>query len=228
MAALLSGLISLRSVRHTVIDETDTLLDDSFKSSTLHILKKMEISQTPVSPLGSGPGSQLILSGATMPKQAIAALDDVLSENSLDVISTPHLHRVQPHVTQRFMRLHSKDKAVTLLQLLGKDVRTKTAVMVFCNETSTCNWLAYVLEENGIDCLRLNGDMKTKDRRGVMLQSGSCDILVSTDIASRGIDTHRVEHIINFDFPTFMSDYIHRVGRSAVSRVKREAECRVL
>ncbi|XP_071822478.1 probable ATP-dependent RNA helicase DDX28 isoform X2 [Apostichopus japonicus] len=188
--AVKNGLISLRSVRHTVIDETDTLLDDSFKSSTLHILKKME-------------------------------------ENSLDVISTPHLHRVQPHVTQRFMRLHSKDKAVTLLQLLGKDVRTKTAVMVFCNETSTCNWLAYVLEENGIDCLRLNGDMKTKDRRGVMeaFQSGSCDILVSTDIASRGIDTHRVEHIINFDFPTFMSDYIHRVGR--VGRVSSKAGGRV-
>ncbi|XP_071822476.1 probable ATP-dependent RNA helicase DDX28 isoform X1 [Apostichopus japonicus] len=225
--AVKNGLISLRSVRHTVIDETDTLLDDSFKSSTLHILKKMEISQTPVSPLGSGPGSQLILSGATMPKQAITALEDVLSENSLDVISTPHLHRVQPHVTQRFMRLHSKDKAVTLLQLLGKDVRTKTAVMVFCNETSTCNWLAYVLEENGIDCLRLNGDMKTKDRRGVMeaFQSGSCDILVSTDIASRGIDTHRVEHIINFDFPTFMSDYIHRVGR--VGRVSSKAGGRV-
>ncbi|PIK56044.1 putative ATP-dependent RNA helicase DDX28 [Apostichopus japonicus] len=111
---------------------------------------------------------------------------------------------------------HSKDK-----QLLGKDVRTKTAVMVFCNETSTCNWLAYVLEENGIDCLRLNGDMKPKDRRGVMeaFQSGSCDILVSTDIASR------VEHIINFDFPTFMSDYIHRVGR--VGRVSSKAGGRV-
>ncbi|PIK56043.1 putative ATP-dependent RNA helicase DDX28 [Apostichopus japonicus] len=85
--AVKNGLISLRSVHHTVIDETDTLLDDSFKSSTLHILKKMEISQTPVSPLGSGPGSQLILSGATMPKQAIAALDDVLSVRMIRIIT---------------------------------------------------------------------------------------------------------------------------------------------
>ncbi|KAJ8019641.1 putative ATP-dependent RNA helicase DDX28 [Holothuria leucospilota] len=220
-------LFSLQSIRHTVIDEADTLLDDSFKSSTVHILKKMEINQKPASPLSGSFGSQLIMAGATMPKQATLALGEVLSENSLTVLSTPHLHRIQPHINQKFLRLHTTDKAVTLLKILSQDARKNTSVMIFCNEASTCNWVAYLLEENGFSCLRLNGAMKIQERRGVMeaYQSGSSNILVSTDIASRGIDTSRVEHIINFDFPNHMSDYIHRVGR--VGRVSSRKGGRV-
>ncbi|XP_071805981.1 probable ATP-dependent RNA helicase DDX28 [Asterias amurensis] len=207
--------VSLEGVTHIVIDEADTMLDDSFSRSTLNILGRMHVSTLPHSKQKPLRETQMILTGATMPKQAANTLKEILPETALEIIATPHLHRIMPHVNQKFIRLHSQDKAATILGIVTRDCKQRVPVMIFCNEITTCNWLAWFLEESNIKVLRLNGDMDPEERVGIVssFQTGVSNVLVCTDIGSRGMDMIQVRHVINFDFPTFMSDYIHRVGR---------------
>ncbi|XP_038073292.1 probable ATP-dependent RNA helicase DDX28 [Patiria miniata] len=207
--------MTLESATHIVVDECDTMLDDSFCNTLLNILQRMHISTRSQSQTKPFEETQLILAGATMPKQAAETLKDILPEKALEIVATTHLHRIMPHVSQKFLRLHSQDKAAKILEIVTKDSRQSIPVMMFCNEVSTCNWLALFLEESNISVLRLNGDMDPEKRKGVMrsFQKGVSNVLVSTDIGSRGMDTIQVRHVVNFDFPRFMSDYIHRVGR---------------
>ncbi|XP_022083241.1 probable ATP-dependent RNA helicase DDX28 isoform X2 [Acanthaster planci] len=213
--SLRQKFMTLEDTTHVVIDECDTMLDDSFCSSLLNILRRMHISATAQSKKKPFAETQLVLAGATMPKKAADTLKDILPERALEIIATSHLHRIMPHVSQKFLRLHSQDKAATILKIVTKDNKQNKPIMIFCNDVSTCNWLAWFLEESNINVLRLNGDMDPEKRLGIMrsFQKGVCSVLVCTDIGSRGMDTIQVQHVVNFDFPNFMSDYIHRVGR---------------
>ncbi|XP_071486450.1 probable ATP-dependent RNA helicase DDX28 [Diadema antillarum] len=214
LSALRQEILGLRHVSHVVVDEADTMLDDSFVEQTLRILKKVNVgagNPRKVTPPGE---AQLTLVGATMPSDATNILSEIVSQENLTIVSTPYLHQIMPHVQQKFLRLHSEDKAVKILELLKKEKNT-VPTMIFCNTSLTCNWLAHFLKENGVETLRLHSRMGDKSRSGVMsaFKSGKVDILVCTDIGSRGVDTVKVQHVINFDFPNFMSDYIHRAGR---------------
>ncbi|XP_030845649.1 ATP-dependent RNA helicase abstrakt [Strongylocentrotus purpuratus] len=153
--------------------------------------------------------------GATMPRKATNILAEIIPPENLEVISTPHVHRIMPHVHQKFLRLHSEDKALKILELVKREQKRRVPMMVFCNMASTCDWLAHILTENGIPALRLHSKMGGKSRSGVMeaFKSGDAHILVCSDIASRGVDTVQVQHVVNLDFPPFTSDYIHRAGR---------------
>ena len=86
---------------------------------------------------------------------------------------------------------------------------------MFCNKSATVNWLGYSLEEMGVKHLRLQGEMPAAVRSGIFhsFQKGAVDVLICTDIASRGLDTSRVRLVVNYDFPESHTDYIHRAGR---------------
>lgn len=213
--AVRQGFASLNAVSHVVIDESDTMLDDSFIDQTLNVLKQVNIGEGKPCKVTAPGEAQLTLIGATMPKKATSILTEVVPAENLEVISTPHLHRIMPHVLQRFLRLHSKDKAIKVVELLKKEQKKRVSTMVFCNTAATCNWLEHFLIENGINALRLHSKMGGKSRGGQLkaFKLGEANVLVCSDIASRGVDTIQVQHVINFDFPPFMSDYIHRAGR---------------
>ncbi|XP_077374305.1 putative ATP-dependent RNA helicase DDX28 isoform X3 [Festucalex cinctus] len=89
------------------------------------------------------------------------------------------------------------------------------AVLVFCNKASTVNWLGYSLEEMGVPHARLQGEMPAVVRAGIFhnFQKGTVNVLLCTDVASRGLDTSRVRLVVNYDFPESHTDYIHRAGR---------------
>ncbi|XP_030855393.1 probable ATP-dependent RNA helicase DDX28 [Strongylocentrotus purpuratus] len=213
--AVRQGYGSLDCVSHIVIDESDTMLDDSFIQQTLKILKRVNVGEGKACKVTAPGEAQLTMVGATMPRKATNILAEIIPPENLEVISTPHVHRIMPHVHQKFLRLHSEDKALKILELVKREQKRRVPTMVFCNMASTCDWLAHILTENGIPALRLHSKMGGKSRSGVMeaFKSGEAHILVCSDIASRGVDTVQVQHVVNFDFPPFMSDYIHRAGR---------------
>nr|XP_054758557.1 probable ATP-dependent RNA helicase DDX28 [Lytechinus pictus] len=213
--AVRQGYGNLNCVSHVVIDESDTMLDDSFIQQTLKILKRIKIGEGKACKVTAPGEAQLTMVGATMPRKATNILADIIPPENIEVISTPHLHRIMPHVHQKFLRLHSQDKAVKILELVKREQKSRVSTMVFCNTASTCDWLAHFLTENGVPALRLHSKMGGKSRSGIMkaFKAGEANILVCSDIASRGVDTVEVQHVVNFDFPPFMSDYIHRAGR---------------
>ncbi|XP_051025025.1 probable ATP-dependent RNA helicase DDX28 [Acomys russatus] len=226
--ALKSQLIRLAQLSFLVLDEADTLLDESFLELVDYILDKSPIAESPAEledPFN--PRAQLVMVGATFPEGLNQLLSKVTSPDSLTTITSSKLHCIMPHVRQTFMRLKGAEKVTELVQILKQhDRANKTEpsgdVLVFCNSSSTVNWLGYILDDHRIQHLRLQGQMPAAMRTGIFqsFQKGSQKILVCTDIASRGLDSIHVELVINYDFPPTLQDYIHRAGR--VGRVGSE------
>ncbi|XP_048402842.2 probable ATP-dependent RNA helicase DDX28 [Stegostoma tigrinum] len=213
--ALRRDLVTLGDLSHLVLDEADTLFDESFVDLLEAILQHCQIAGHPSESRGPGRKAQLVVTGATFPGGVGELLSNFTDLGSITTIKSKELHRIMPHVKQKFLKVKRTDKASDLLQMLKELVVQKTGVLVFCNSASTVNWLGYVLDDHGIKHSRLQGSMQAGRRSGIFstFQQGLVDILLCTDIASRGLDTQRVAFVINYDFPMTLCDYIHRAGR---------------
>nr|CAD7265710.1 unnamed protein product [Timema shepardi] len=181
---------------------------------------------------------QLSLISATMPTslpeilgevvalaKALAVLSSTVEDEEIEVrismdslvkVTTSHLHMLLPHVPQKFMRLGRTQKPEQLLKLVKADSANKEPVIVFSNKATTCDWVSMFLNENGVKCVNFNGEMAYVLRQGKFkqFQDGEVNVIACTDIGSRGLNTIRVKHVINYDFPLYMADYIHRCGRT--------------
>jgi len=160
-------------------------------------------------------GTQLVLASATMPTNTREILQKVIDVDTIREVVSPHLHRLMPHVTQKFLRMSKADRPATILSLVKQDIAKRRPLIVFSNKSTTSDYVSIFLNNSGVNCLNLNGDMLMKIRLGrfEQFQNGHCDVLSTTDVGSRGLDTTRARHVVNFDFPLHVSDYIHRCGR---------------
>uniref|UniRef100_A0A674I4D5 RNA helicase n=1 Tax=Terrapene triunguis TaxID=2587831 RepID=A0A674I4D5_9SAUR len=116
---------------------------------------------------------------------------------------------------KRMVRLERLCCLVLDEELIKDQGPSNGALLIFCNNASTVNWLGYILDDHKIKHLRLQGQMPAAMRAGIFntFQKGQRDVLICTDLASRGLDTSRVELVVNYDFPSTLQDYLHRVGR---------------
>lgn len=223
--ALKWGGMSLSELHYIVLDEADTLFDDTFCELIEEILMQTQIASRPNDLQGLHRRAQLAVVGATFPQGVAKILNKVTDLGSIDIIKSKRLHFLMPHVQQMFKRLKGSNKTSELLELLKKRVAEKpgTGVLVFCNHSSTVNWLGYILDDHGIKHARLHGQMPAVMRSSIFetFQKGHNDVLVSTDIASRGLDSLRVDTVVNYDFPPTLQDYLHRAGR--VGRIGSES-----
>ena len=204
---------NMSRVQYLVLDEADTLLDDSFNEKLLHFLRRFSFQMT--QPEDGIQGVQAILASATIPRSAEQILGNVIPFGSFSKITTQHLHRLLPHVPQKFLRLSHLDKPAKLLEIVKKDIVRNLAVIIFSNKSDRCDWVSMFLNENGIPCTNLNSDMNNhfRENRFTEFMNGKVQVLSCTDVVSRGLDTVNTHHVINYDVPTNMSDYIHRCGR---------------
>ncbi|XP_010728870.3 putative ATP-dependent RNA helicase DDX28 [Larimichthys crocea] len=200
-----------------VVDEADTMFDPSFSDMLENILLHTNIASNPKEIRGPGHKAQLLVVGATFPGGVGEVLGKVTDLGSMVVIKSKMLHFLMPHVKQTFLKVKGADKILELHQALKMLQQDKGggAVVVFCNKSATVNWLGYSLEEMGVQHVRLQGEMPAVVRAGIFrsFQKGTVDVLICTDIASRGLDTSRVRLVVNYDFPETHTDYIHRAGR---------------
>uniref|UniRef100_A0A8C5JHZ9 RNA helicase n=1 Tax=Junco hyemalis TaxID=40217 RepID=A0A8C5JHZ9_JUNHY len=193
--ALRRRFLALERLRWMVLDEADSLMDET----------------------------QVVVVGATFPAGLSETLAKFTDVGRFVTLSTQSLHRLPPHVQQKFVRLKGRDKLPELLQLLKERPSSGGAVLIFCNSASTVNWLGYILDDHRIKHLRLQGQMSAAARAGIFasFQKGDVSVLVCTDLASRGLDTSSVQLVVNYDFPDTLQDYLHRAGR--VGRVGSKA-----
>ncbi|XP_053612237.1 probable ATP-dependent RNA helicase DDX28 [Plodia interpunctella] len=210
-----TGIYKINNVHHVVLDEADTLLDDSFIDKLANLLKKFPL-QYKVDIQRVPQGCQLSLVSATMPHELPDAVSSFVDPGSLKTVTTSNLHRILPHVPQKFLRIGKAQKPVELLRLAQANVNLNQPVMIFSNKTATSNFVSMFLNENNIECININGQMPVLQKLGRFEQfkSGRINVVSCTDIASRGLDTLRTQHIINYDFPLYTADYIHRCGRT--------------
>ncbi|KAM4833405.1 putative ATP-dependent RNA helicase DDX28 isoform 2-T2 [Thomomys bottae] len=171
--ALKNQLVNLEQLSVMVLDEADTLLDESFLKLINYILDKSHIAESPADledPFNLK--AQLVLVGATFPEGVDQLLSKFASPNSLTTITSSKLHCIMPHVKQTFMKLKGAEKVAELVKILKKYDKTDKnqpsgTVLVFCNSSSTVNWLGYILDDHKIRHLRLQGQMPAKKRTGL-------------------------------------------------------------
>lgn len=207
--------VDLSQLRFIVVDEADTMFDPSFSDMLEKILLNTNVASTLSETNGLHPKAQLVLVGATFPEGVGEVISKVTDLGSILTIKSERLHHLMPHVKQTFMKVKGSDKLMELNHSLKRVEEDRAGVLVFCNSASTVNWLGFALDDLGVRHVRLQGAMPASMREGIFrnFQQGFVDVLVSTDIASRGLDTQRVKLIVNYDFPVSHTDYIHRAGR---------------
>lgn len=209
-------MLDVRFVRHLVVDEVDTMLDAGFGPELRRILERCRRDESGKGEVGNR--VQCVLVGATHPKAAEEVYrEEFAGAKRVDV----DLHRVPPGLVQRFVHVEGNEKTRELLTFLGdvgkKNVLKGGKMMVFCNTVDSCRFLDHFLGESGYSTACVHGDVPAERRKEEygMFKEGKRELLVCTDMAARGLDNLKVEHVVLFDFPTSAVDYIHRAGRTA-------------
>ena len=217
----LPEVYSLKNIKHVVLDEADTLLDDSFNQDVMDLFQQIRIKSSESS------GCQVVLVSATIPQDLENAIGDYLDLESLEKITTNKVHEMPSHVTNRFLRLRKEDREPALLKIVTQEIEKERPVMIFSNRSPMSNWIAGFLQENSVPCLRLNKSLGPYERQEQFekFQRGDYDVISCTDLGSRGLDTTRVRHVINFECPHQVANYLHRAGRTG--RVGSHAGCKV-
>src|SRR5690606_2886844 len=118
-------------------------------------------------------------------------------------------------VKQYHLPVQPWDKKRLLKHLLTHEEPALT--VVFCRLKRTCDELARYLKEKGIDAHAIHADLPQGKRNQIMqkLRAGHLEVLIASDLASRGIDVEGITHVINYDLPEDVELYVHRIGRTA-------------
>ena len=183
------GVYSLRNCRHLVVDEADTLLDDSFDFNVLDLLAHFRFKSEHTTQ-----ACQLVMVSATLPQDWKEKVEEHVDSRTVRVIKTDQLHQVMKHVRHKFYRLHKAERTERLIYFCKRNQLMRRPTMVFANTSQSSSWVWHFLNENGVPCAHLCKNMSNEDRIKNMtkFQSGELNFLACTDLASRGIDTVRV------------------------------------
>jgi len=184
-----------------VLDEADRMLDMGFIDSVKEIASK-----TPKK-------RQTLLFSATL-KGNIQKLASVLLKDPV-TITVQASHANFDRIEQKLYFADSLDHKYQLLESILTDSTLSQAV-VFTSTKALADTIATNLQEIGHKALSLHGDMCQRKRTKTLnfLRDGKIAILVATDVAARGIDIQSITHVVNFDLPMQVEDYVHRIGRT--------------
>jgi ATP-dependent RNA helicase RhlB len=193
----------LKGVEIAVIDEADRMFDMGFIADIRYLLRKMPPFQQ----------RQSMLFSATLSFRVMELSYEHMN-NPVKVEIAPEL--VAPReIRQLLFHISKEEKFPLLLGLLKRDQGTR--VLIFINTKREGEFLLERLTRNGFQAKYLSGDVPQKTRLRVLgdFSEGRVPILISTDVASRGLHIEAVSHVINYDVPQDPEDYVHRIGRTA-------------
>ena len=202
------GSIELRDVTHIVLDEADTMLDMGFIDDIQFILDLAPEDRV------------MSLFSATMPTEILRLSEEYLKNPKQFLLDADDLSG--EGIDQSFLVIKDRDKFKYLVDFVKK---TKGQSIVFCSTKYRTRDVAKFLHQERFVAVAIEGDMSQHRREQSMskFRSGKADILVATDVASRGIDVPRVELVINYDVPNQEMAYFHRIGRTARAGAKGKA-----
>jgi superfamily II DNA/RNA helicase len=195
------GLVSLRDVRTLIFDEADQMLDQGFLPDAKKITAACPAER------------QMALFSATVSPQVQALMTELFS--GVEIVRMAGSHRPVKSLTTA-NRMVQEGKREPLLARVLKE-STEGGTLIFTNTREQCDTVAKAVQKLGYPCVIYRGEMDKVERRANLkaFRAGGTKILISTDLASRGLDIPHVGRVINYHLPREMEHYLHRVGRTA-------------
>jgi ATP-dependent RNA helicase RhlE len=194
------GFIDLSAVERFVLDEADRMLDMGFINDIRRIMKQLPRQR------------QNLLFSATLPP-SIVELANKMLDNPVRIEIAPETPTVEA-IDQRIMYVDKSNKSRLIVDLLSS-VEVERSI-VFTRTKHGANRLTKQLDKAGLPAIAIHGNKSQNMRQRALegFRDGSFDVLVATDVASRGIDVDDITHVFQFDLPDDPESYVHRIGRT--------------
>ena len=197
------GVFKLDQVEVAVLDEADRMFDLGFIKDIRYLLRKLPAPDKRLNMLFSATLSQRVM------------------ELAYEHMNEPELIRIEPdkvtadRVRQAVFFPSNEDKMPLLVGLIREMGAGR--IMVFVNMKREAERVEAYLEANGVHAKAISGDVPQKKRLRMLMQfqAGELQVLIGTDVASRGLHIPDVQYVINYDLPQDSEDYVHRIGRTA-------------
>ncbi|XP_029696901.1 ATP-dependent RNA helicase DDX3X-like isoform X8 [Takifugu rubripes] len=216
------GKIGLDYCNYLVLDEADRMLDMGFEPQIRRIVEQDTMPHKGI--------RHTMMFSATFPKEIQILARDFLEDYIF--LAVGRVGSTSENITQKVVWVEESDKRSFLLDLLSatvipSEVQDNTGdniekpgkdslTLVFVETKKGADALEDFLYREGYACTSIHGDRSQRDREEALSQfrSGKCPILVATAVAARGLDISNVKHVINFDLPSDIEEYVHRIGRT--------------
>jgi probable ATP-dependent RNA helicase DDX4 len=204
LGILEQGKISLEKVKYFVLDEADRMLDMGFEKDVRSILAKGSIR--------AKEERHTFMFSATFPNEIQKLAQDFLHDYLFLTVGV--VGGANTDVEQSVFkvgRLEKRDKLVEIINEIGQD-----KVMIFLEHKKNADVLAFFLIQKGYPTTSIHGDRLQSQRETALhdFKSGKNKIIVCTSVAARGLDIEKVNHVINYDMPQSIDEYVHRIGRT--------------
>jgi ATP-dependent RNA helicase DDX3X len=199
------GRISLSNVRFLVLDEADRMLDMGFEPQIRRIVEGEDM-----------PGvmdRQTLMFSATFPRDIQLLAKDFLKEYVF--LSVGRVGSTSENITQKIEYVEDEDKRSLLLDVIAS-MPTGGLTLIFVETKRMADMLSDFLLRSNIAATSIHGDRTQRERERALelFRGGKTPIMVATAVAARGLDIPNVTHVINYDLPSDIDDYVHRIGRT--------------
>jgi ATP-dependent RNA helicase DDX3X len=197
--------ISLECIKYLVLDEADRMLDMGFEPQITQVIRDWG--------MPSVDDRQTLMFSATFPRQIQELARYFLKDYIF--LSVGRVGSTSENITQRIWELEDREKEESLVDIL----RTHNGglTLIFVETKRMADWLCDRLErEHRFPATSIHGDKDQHQREAALedFRTGRSPIMVATAVAARGLDIPNVTHVINYDLPTDIDDYVHRIGRT--------------
>jgi ATP-dependent RNA helicase RhlE len=203
------GVISLDTIQHLVLDEADRMLDMGFMPDVRRIIDKCPKAR------------QTLLFSATMPPEIAKLTEWALREP--ERIEIGGRRSPAETVAHALYPVAVSQKFDLLLEILERT--HYHSVLIFCRTKMNADRISARLESAGHTVAVMHSDRSQGERTQALeeFRTGKREVMVATDIASRGIDVASITHVINYDVPQHPDDYVHRIGRTGRAQAEGDA-----
>lgn len=201
------GRISLANIKYLVLDEADRMLDMGFEPQIRRIVQGEDM-----------PGTaerQTLMFSATFPRDIQILARDFLKDYIF--LSVGRVGSTSENITQKIEFVEDQDKRSVLLDILALQSKEELGLsLVFVETKRMADMLSDFLIANNLPATSIHGDRTQREREMALhtFRTGRTPIMVATAVAARGLDIPNVTHVINYDLPSDIDDYVHRIGRT--------------
>ncbi|CAD6994563.1 unnamed protein product [Ceratitis capitata] len=197
-----ANVIDVSTITYLVLDEADRMLDMGFEPQIRKVL------------LDIRPDRQTVMTSATWPP-GVRRLAQSYMNNPVQVC-VGSLDLAATHTVKQIIEIMDDGDKFFAIQQFVCNMKKDDKAIVFCGKKTRADDLSSDLTLEGHMCTCIHGSRDQSDREQAIadITSGHVKLLIATDVASRGLDIDDITHVINFDFPRNIEEYVHRVGRT--------------